>query len=130
MSAFLAYALKFSKVQVRVVSNSYGKANNPYLSSYDKDKPTSYIVALDMNNLYGRGQTQPQPIGNFKWLSRDEIDNLDISSICDDSPIGYILQVDMYYPPYLHDSHSDFRCAPEKNLCSAGNAISLFKINC
>ena len=71
------------------------KQTNPYLSSYDKDKLTSYIVALDMNNLYGWGQTQPLPIGNFKRLSRDEIDNLDISSISDDSPIGYILQVDM-----------------------------------
>ena len=48
----------------------------------------------------------------FKWL--ENIDNLDIMSINDKSPIGYILEADLEYPKELYELHNDFPLAPEK----------------
>ena len=57
--------------------------------------------------------SQPLPIGEFGWLSNDEINSLDLHSIRPDSKQGYILEVDLEYPKELHDSHDAFPLAPE-----------------
>ena len=38
---------------VSFIANSYSKPNNKYLSDYDKNKDSSYLMYLDANNLYG-----------------------------------------------------------------------------
>ena len=50
------------------ISKKYAEANNKYLNSCDASKPSSYIVYLDMNNLYSTAMTQPLPEGNFKFI--------------------------------------------------------------
>ena len=51
----------------------------------------------------------------FFWLSEKEIDDLDVQKVADDcEELGYILDVDLEYPPELHDLHSDYPLAPEK----------------
>ena len=47
--------------------------------------------------------------GGFKWSNTD----FNVLNIPDDSPKGYILEVDLEYPKELHDLHSDFPLAPE-----------------
>ena len=34
----------------------------------------------------------------------------------DDNPVGYFVEVDLHYPPSLHDYHQDFPLAPSKNI--------------
>ena len=57
---------------------------------------------LDANNLY-------LPYSGFKWLNRGEVDNFDVNSIEDNSPIAYL-----EYPDELHELHNDYPLAPEK----------------
>ena len=89
-------------------------ANNTYLDTFDSEKPSSFIFSADANSLYGWGQSQFLPVGGFTWLNYDEIKNLDNASIDDHSSVGYILEVDLHYPYYLHDDHADYPLAPEK----------------
>ena len=42
-------------------------ANIKYMSTYDKDKPSSCLSYLDANNLYGWSMSQPLPVSDFKW---------------------------------------------------------------
>ena len=45
---------------ISCISPKHALAINPYIAeTYDFSKPISYIVYLDMNNLYGTATTEP-----------------------------------------------------------------------
>ena len=54
----------------------------------------------------------------FKFLNDKEIIGFNLDSVCENSPIGYILEVDLEYCKKLHDSHSDYPLCHEKNEIS------------
>ena len=58
--------------------------------------------------------SQYLPYSGFKWLRREKINRFDVNSIEENSPIGYILKVDLEYPDDLHDLQNDYPLAPEK----------------
>ena len=99
---------------VSYIANRYGKANNKYMKEYDEKAPSKYIMYLDANNLYGWAMSQYLPTGNFKWMSKKKIDQLDLAKYRDDSKRGLILEVDLEYNKELHDSHNEYPLASEK----------------
>jgi len=78
------------------------------MSNYDPAEPIHYLMYFDVNNLYGWAMTQYLPFGGFKWA---EITTC--WDVPDDSPIGYILEVDLMYPDHLHELHQDLPFCPE-----------------
>jgi len=96
---------------VSTVSNRYSKANNKYLPDYDSNQLSSYIMSWDVVNLYGYFMSFKLPCGNFRFI--DEPDKFDFQSVDLDGEKGYLLEVDLSYPPELHDAHSDLPLAPE-----------------
>ena len=81
------------------------------MKNYDPTKPSKYIEYLDENNLYGWAIISYLPYGGFKWLKN--ADNFDLNSISENSPIGYILEVDLEYPKELHVLHNNYSLAPK-----------------
>ena len=59
-----------------------------------------------MNKLYGWAMSGYLPYGRFKCL--ENVDNFDVNSISEESPIGYILEVDLEYPDELRVLHNDY----------------------
>ena len=57
--------------------------------------------------------SRPSPISDFKFLSEEEIEQLDILSIPQDGDTGYFLEVDLDYPKNLHREHNSLPLAPE-----------------
>lgn len=98
-----------------MLPNRYAFANDPKLDNYDCNKPKKVIKYYNVRNLYGKCMTEPMPVNNFKFLSAEEIENLNLEQIKDDNETGYILEVDLTYPEHLHEKHNDFPLAPEKN---------------
>ena len=94
------------------------KANNKYVKGYDKNKDSTFIMYWDVNNLYGWAMTQYLPYDDFKWMSEEEISEINFDLVSGDSNEGYILEVDLEYPSDLHDLHSDYPLAPEKSKVS------------
>ncbi|GBO40233.1 hypothetical protein AVEN_160617-1 [Araneus ventricosus] len=96
-----------------LVSKRFSKANNKYLEDFDEMSPSKYIISLDVNNLYGTAMAfYNLPESEFRFLDQNEIQEFDLMSVQSDSNVGYILEVDLYYPPELHSEHNSFPMAP------------------
>ncbi|XP_059217627.1 uncharacterized protein LOC131994766 [Stomoxys calcitrans] len=96
-------------------SRRHTKANNRYLSDFNPLLLSTFLMYFDVNNLYGAAMMRFLPCGDFKWLKENEIisDVQRILDFVDDSPIGYIYEVDLDYPDHLHDHHNDLPFAAE-----------------
>ena len=92
---------------ISYIAHRHAEANNKYTRNYDPDKPSSYIMYLDANNLYGWAMSKPLPYRNFRWVRSDCV-------IPKKKGIGHIYEVDLEYPKELHDLHNDYPCAAEK----------------
>ena len=57
------------------------------------------------------------PYEGFKWLKN--VNEFDVMSINEKSPIGYFLKVDLKYLDELHELHNDYPLAPEKLAVSS-----------
>lgn len=101
---------------ISTISHRHAKANNPLLKNYDSSLSNSYLIYLDINNLYGKAMSEILPVNGFRFLNEDEIERLDFSTIADDASIGYVVECDLEYPENLHDIHNDYPLAPETLL--------------
>lgn len=102
---------------IYMICHRYAQANNQLIQNieqYDPDKPSSYIIYLDANNLYGWAMSHALSESDFRWLSEREIQQLDVSQVADDADYGYVFEVDLEYSQELHEHHSDYPLAPER----------------
>ena len=42
---------------------------------YDPTKPRKFIQYLNANNVYGWAMREPLPIGGFKYMTEEEMEN-------------------------------------------------------
>ncbi|XP_071055512.1 uncharacterized protein [Onthophagus taurus] len=94
-------------------------ANNKFLDDFNPEKPSSYILYLDAINLYGYAMSCKLPTGGFRWLSNQEIADIDVECL-DDEHLGYVFEVDLEYPERLHNQHDDLPFCPE-NIIAPGS---------
>ena len=57
---------------------------------------------------------QDLPYESFKFLSEEEIKVFNLDVISENSKIGYILEVELEYPSFLHNSLNDYPLCSEK----------------
>ena len=113
------YSVAAIRGGLSMISHRHARANNPLLKNFDPQKPQSYIVYLDANNLYGWAMSQPLPTGGFSWMSEDELTLEKLMEIPVDSDWGCLVEVDLSYPQHLHDRHSDLPLVPHHHKVSA-----------
>ena len=74
------------------------------MENYDASKRNNYIMYLDANYLYGWTMSQPLPTSNFKWLTDEEIEELDVMMVPDNSPREYILECNLGISIFMYIS--------------------------
>jgi len=94
-----------------VGSKRYVKANNKYLPDYNPEEDSNYLMYWDANNLYGWAMSQSLPLDNLRFEEGTSLNK--ILKTPDDSPKGYIVEVDLEFPQHLHDKFKEFPPAPE-----------------
>ena len=99
---------------ISYIANRYGKANNKYMQNWNPNEESKYLMYLDANNLYGWAMSQYLPTGNFKWLNKQQIKNINWKTVDAENKTGYLLEVDLEYPHELHDLHNDYPCGAEQ----------------
>ena len=74
------------------------EANNKYMKNYNKDIISSYLLYLDVNNLYGWAMSQKLPVNDFEWVKNlSQFNESFIKNYDENSDIGYFLEVDIEY---------------------------------
>ena len=76
-----------------------------------------------MNNLYGWAMSEYLTYEVCEWLKN--VDESNLKSISEKSPLGYFLEVDLEYPDKLHKSYNDYPLAPE-NLTVFSDMLSKY----
>ena len=99
---------------ISYIANRHGEANNNYMSGYNSEKPSKYIMYLDANNLYGWAMSQYLPTGGFRWMTEKQIQKVNLAACTEDRKKVMILEVDLEYPKELHELHNDYPLAAEK----------------
>ena len=97
------------------ISKRYAKANNKYVSNYNPDDLSSFILYLDANNLYGYGMCAFLPYKNFQW-NTEEWNTDKILKLDDYGETGFLFEVDLHYPKELHDLHNGYALCSENAL--------------
>ena len=78
------------------------------MPNFNLKQKSTYLLYVDANNLYGWAMSKKLPIDGFmccddlKKFKCEFIRNYD-----DDIDTGYLPEVDIEYPKYLHDSHRE-----------------------
>ena len=98
---------------ISMASKRHAKANNPLVEGYDPEKPSTHILYLDANNLYGWAMSQYLPNGGFRWVDDCQKLAKTIAEQPADDPEGYILEVDQEYP---EDAHNAYPLSPERMM--------------
>jgi hypothetical protein len=108
-----------------LISHRYAKANNKYMSEFDENIVSSFIMYLDANNLYGEAMIQNLPTGGFKWVTIDEefIRNYD-----ENSKFGCFVKCGLQCPQHLHDAHNNYPLAVESRAIMK-DELSPYQLN-
>ena len=56
---------------ISMISQKLAKANNPYVTACILEEPSSYIIHLDANSLYGWAMSQCLTTGVLSWVPGD-----------------------------------------------------------
>ncbi|CAH0394961.1 unnamed protein product [Bemisia tabaci] len=59
---------------------------------------------------------KPLPYDDYQWVDEREQSLLDVTSIPNDAPVGYILDCNISYPEHLHHHHSDLPFSPRTEI--------------
>ena len=87
----------------------YAKVNNRYTKDYDKNKESTYLKYLDVNNLYGWTMLQKLLVTKFDWIEDNFQFNEDsIKNYLKESDKGYFLEDDVQFPEKLYEYHVCF----------------------
>ena len=85
------------------------------MKDYDKNKESSYLQYLDVNNLYGWAMLQKLPVNNFQRIEESSQFNEDLTNNYNvESNEKYFVEVNVQYLENLHNIYNDLPSLPKR----------------
>ena len=85
------------------------------MKDYDKNKESSYLQYLDVNNLYGWAMLQKLPVNNFQRIEESSQFNEDLTNNYNvESNEKYFVEVNVQYPENVHNIYNDLPFLPKR----------------
>ncbi|KAL4153646.1 hypothetical protein QTP88_001479 [Uroleucon formosanum] len=98
-------------------SKRHARANNPETPGYNVEEPTTSLIYLDANNLYGYAMCKYMPISDFVWYpGNPEVALAQLEWMSETDDVGRFYEVDISYPQHLHDAHNDMPFLPHASI--------------
>ena len=94
---------KSTRGGISYISNTYKKADNEYLKSYDSKHESKHVIYLNLNKFLQTGE--------FKWIDPKEFNFNKYSS---NSLKRSVLEVDHEYPKELQKLQNDYPVVSDK----------------
>ena len=94
-----------------VGSKRYAQANNKDVIGYDSETKSTYLMYLDANELYGWSMVQALPYKDIKFNTEITID--EILQTENQAETGYMVEVDISFPPEIHERLKQLPPCPE-----------------
>ena len=88
------------------------EANNKYLEKFNSKEESTFGAFFDVTSLYAGTMQKEMPVRGYQRCT--EVSLAQILATPSDSSFGYFVEVDLAYPPAIHDIHNDLPLAPEK----------------
>ena len=111
-----------------MVSKHNAKTNNPLVDGFDPEKPSSHILYLASNNLYGCAMSQYLPTSGFRWVDDSQQLAKNIAEQPADDTEGFIPEVDREYPADIHNAHKAYPLVPERMVVQK-KCMSEYQLN-
>ena len=85
------------------------------MKDYDKNKESSYLQYLDVNNLYGWAMLQKLPVNNFQRIEESSQFNEDLTNNYNvESNEKYFVEVNVQCLENLHNIYNDLPFLPKR----------------
>lgn len=92
------------------------QANYPEsMLGYGQNKPDTRLVYFDVVSLYATAMLNKLPHSQFELVGQEALESIDWENFNCDEDTGYILKVDLEYPPETQDRTIDFPLAPSRH---------------
>ncbi|XP_030757620.1 dynein heavy chain 6, axonemal-like [Sitophilus oryzae] len=92
---FTVHPVNLDQEEIKIAHDIEGKELSFTVTSFIEYTDEKEAQVPYATNLYAHSMSQYLPVGDFTWLSKDEIKNLDIMSISQYSDYGYVFEVDI-----------------------------------
>ena len=70
-------------------------------------------IYFDANSLYSWAMCNDLPVGEFRWVKKDRINNF-MNKVILEKNYYFFVECDITYSKELHDLHNDYTLAPKK----------------
>lgn len=96
------------------VHRRYAEANVPGTPTFKPEDPEKHILLFDVNALYSHMMQKPLPVGDYTWMSQQELDAIKWDELKESDEHMCIVTVDLSIPRHLHSRLDEFPPAVEK----------------
>ncbi|XP_034250642.1 uncharacterized protein LOC117651037 [Thrips palmi] len=96
------------------VHQRYSEANIPGTPTYKPEEPEKHILLFDVNALYSHMMQKPLSVGDYKWMSQQELDGIKWEELSEEDEHMCIVSVDLSVPRHLRSRLDEFPPAVEK----------------